>query len=196
LTSKTAHGGARETRGRFKKYAATGTEWLRRAPRLAKPSNKRASRAQAILRRSARAHHPQCAKNGAHRIFFGGAIAKTLGRGAGDFENLIAIARSFENLDMMITPGTRGRCLAQMAVANPRLFVSAGEEEPDTGEVKRSDKLSVAYFEQNRDTLDPEVSLSDTLCPAAITWTFAEAGYTSAVILIAFYSLNNKWICL
>ena len=40
-----------------------------------------------------------------------------------------------------------------------------GDENPDTGTVLRSEHLSVAYFEQNRETLDPTLTVLKTLCP-------------------------------
>jgi ATP-binding cassette subfamily F protein uup len=72
----------------------------------------------------------------------------------------------FDKLDLMITPGTRVALLGANGCGKSTLIrILVGEELPDTGEVKRSDKLSVAYFEQNRDTLNPDISLSETLCP-------------------------------
>jgi ATP-binding cassette subfamily F protein uup len=38
-------------------------------------------------------------------------------------------------------------------------------ESPDSGEVFHADQLAVAYFKQNRETLDPNLSLARTLCP-------------------------------
>ncbi len=40
-----------------------------------------------------------------------------------------------------------------------------GVEEPDTGRVERSDQLKVAYFDQNREKLDPSLSVLKTVCP-------------------------------
>ena len=45
------------------------------------------------------------------------------------------------------------------------LRVLLGEEQPSAGSVFRADALSVAYFAQARDALDPEVSVADTVCP-------------------------------
>ncbi len=46
-------------------------------------------------------------------------------------------------------------------------------EEPDTGTVFHADNLQVAYFEQNRDSLDPERSVLKTVCPAGDQVEFA-----------------------
>ncbi len=43
--------------------------------------------------------------------------------------------------------------------------VLLGEETPETGTVKHSDQLSVAYFTQTRDTLDPKLSMLEVLAP-------------------------------
>ena len=45
------------------------------------------------------------------------------------------------------------------------LRVLLGQEEPDTGTVFRNEKLQVAYFEQNRESLDPSMSLQKSVCP-------------------------------
>jgi len=39
-----------------------------------------------------------------------------------------------------------------------------GQEAPDSGEVKQSERLKVAYFEQNRETLNPKVSVLKNIC--------------------------------
>ena len=40
-----------------------------------------------------------------------------------------------------------------------------GEEAPSSGQVIRADGLSVSFFEQNRESLDPALPLADTVCP-------------------------------
>jgi ATP-binding cassette subfamily F protein uup len=47
------------------------------------------------------------------------------------------------------------------------LKVILGEIEPDAGTVRRGTKLSVAYFDQLRDQLDPEASVQDTISPGS-----------------------------
>jgi ATP-binding cassette subfamily F protein uup len=43
--------------------------------------------------------------------------------------------------------------------------VLLGAEPLDRGTIRRSDSLSVAYFEQNRDALDPQITVAQTLAP-------------------------------
>jgi ABC transport system ATP-binding/permease protein len=40
-----------------------------------------------------------------------------------------------------------------------------GQVEPDRGTVRRADNLQVAYFEQTRETLNPELSVLKNICP-------------------------------
>ncbi|MBN8555615.1 MAG: ABC-F family ATP-binding cassette domain-containing protein [Deltaproteobacteria bacterium] len=72
----------------------------------------------------------------------------------------------FLNLDLLITPGTRIGILGTNGCGKSTLIrVLLDLEKADSGKVFRSDQLKVSYFEQNRDTLDPEVSLMRTVCP-------------------------------
>ena len=43
--------------------------------------------------------------------------------------------------------------------------VAIKQEEPTTGTVSHSEQLRINYFEQNRDLLDPELTLKETICP-------------------------------
>lgn len=73
----------------------------------------------------------------------------------------------FANLDLVIRPGKRLGLLGMNGCGKSTLIrVLLGLEQPDDGLVLRSDNLSVAYFEQNRETLDPLVSVAKTLCPS------------------------------
>ena len=83
-----------------------------------------------------------------------------------------AIAKSmggrslFQRVDLMLTPGKRLGLLGPNGCGKSTLIrVLLGSETPDAGEVFRSDQLSVAYFEQARDSLDPQQTLAKTLCP-------------------------------
>lgn len=72
----------------------------------------------------------------------------------------------FSNLNLNLQPGTRLGLLGPNGSGKSTLIrVLLGEEAPDSGHIFRSDQLSVAYFEQNREKLDPEVSLMRTVCP-------------------------------
>src|SRR5690606_12252983 len=48
-----------------------------------------------------------------------------------------------------------------------------GHEASDSGEVRRSEHLKAVYFEQNRDRLDPELTVLETVCPVGDHVDFA-----------------------
>ncbi len=81
--------------------------------------------------------------------------------------------RLFENVNLLITPGTRLGLLGNNGCGKSTLIrVILGKESPDRGQIKTSDQVSVAYFEQNRETLDPEATLAESLCPRGEYVTF------------------------
>jgi len=74
--------------------------------------------------------------------------------------------RVFSGLDLLITPGKRLGILGPNGCGKSTLIRTLlGQEEPDSGIILRSENLSVAYFEQNREALDPNITVAKTLCP-------------------------------
>lgn len=72
----------------------------------------------------------------------------------------------FTDIKLWVVPGSRIGLLGRNGSGKSTLIrVLLGVEEPTTGSVKRSDLLTVAYFDQTREALDPEVTLAKTLCP-------------------------------
>lgn len=72
----------------------------------------------------------------------------------------------FENLNLLITPGTRLGLLGANGCGKSTLIrVLLGKEKADKGEVFRSEHLKIAYFEQNRESLDPKIHLTKALAP-------------------------------
>lgn len=72
----------------------------------------------------------------------------------------------FTHLDLLLSPGTRVGLLGANGAGKSTLIrVLLGEEKPSHGTVQHADQLSIAYFEQNRETLDKEISLAKTLAP-------------------------------
>jgi ATP-binding cassette subfamily F protein uup len=70
-------------------------------------------------------------------------------------------------LDVLITAGSRIGLLGPNGCGKSTLIrLLVGAETPDSGTIHRSDQLRVAYFEQNRETLDPELSVIKTICPS------------------------------
>src|ERR1051326_3426083 len=71
-----------------------------------------------------------------------------------------------ENLDLLLTPGKR------LGVPGPNgsgkttlLRIIAGELAPDAGTIQTAERLRVVYFEQNRESLDPTLTLKRALAP-------------------------------
>jgi ATP-binding cassette subfamily F protein uup len=72
----------------------------------------------------------------------------------------------FKNLNLLLSPGSRVGLLGSNGAGKSTLIrVLLGEETPDGGHVQGADQLQVAYFEQNRETLDKTASLARTLAP-------------------------------
>ena len=72
----------------------------------------------------------------------------------------------FQSIDLFLGPGSRLGLIGKNGCGKSTLLrVLVGQESPDTGEVLRADNLKVAYFEQQRESLDPNLTVIDTLCP-------------------------------
>jgi ATP-binding cassette subfamily F protein uup len=72
----------------------------------------------------------------------------------------------FKDLDVFIGPGSRVGLLGSNGCGKSTLIRTLlGMELPDHGIILRSDHVKTAYFEQNRETLDPAETLRKTLCP-------------------------------
>ena len=72
----------------------------------------------------------------------------------------------FAGVDLLVTPKTRLGLIGPNGCGKSTLLrVLLGSEQPTEGSVFRSDALKVAYFEQNRESLDPERSVAATVCP-------------------------------
>ncbi|MDE3196419.1 MAG: ABC-F family ATP-binding cassette domain-containing protein [Acidobacteriota bacterium] len=81
----------------------------------------------------------------------------------------------FENVTLTLGPGMRLGILGSNGSGKTTLLrVLTGELEPDAGEVKRADGLRIAYFEQSRDSLDPETPLRRALAPDGDTVIFRD----------------------
>ena len=81
----------------------------------------------------------------------------------------------FEGLKFVLGPGSKLGVLGSNGSGKSTLLrILAGELEPDAGEVRRAEGLRIAWFEQNRDSLDPELPLRRALAPEGDTVIFRD----------------------
>lgn len=72
----------------------------------------------------------------------------------------------FTDFDVFIGPGSRVGLLGRNGCGKSTLIrCLLGLESVDSGSVLRAEQLSVAYFEQKRESLDLNLSVQKTLCP-------------------------------
>ncbi|MBC7385266.1 MAG: ABC-F family ATP-binding cassette domain-containing protein [Cryobacterium sp.] len=83
----------------------------------------------------------------------------------------------FTDLNITLTQRSRIGLIGRNGIGKSSLIrILTGMEEPDSGIVKRSQRLEVAYFEQNRDSLDKSVSVLRAICPYGETVEFQGRG--------------------
>ena len=137
-------------------------EWLRRGPKA------RTTKAKARIQNAERliddlAETRDRAQSFSAEIEFNASQRKTkrLWSGKG-----LAKRQLFANLDILLTPGARLGVLGPNGSGKTTLLrVIVGELEPDTGSIEKADGLRIVYFEQNRESLDPNLTLKRALAP-------------------------------
>jgi ATP-binding cassette subfamily F protein uup len=81
----------------------------------------------------------------------------------------------FSNVSFTLGPGMSMGVLGSNGSGKTTLLrLLANEMEPDTGEIRRAEGLRVAYFDQNRDRLDPDMTLRRALAPEGDTVIFRD----------------------
>ena len=137
-------------------------EWLRRGPKA------RTTKAKARIQNADRLieeldESRERARTFSAEIDFTASQRKTkrlwAGRG-------LAKRELFRNLDILLTPGTRLGILGPNGSGKTTLLrILVGELEPDAGTTESATGLRVVYFEQNRESLDPNMTLARALAP-------------------------------
>lgn len=73
----------------------------------------------------------------------------------------------FANLDLQLTPGLKLGLLGTNGSGKTTLLkILADQEQPDSGTIKRADRLKVVWFDQNREQLPQNITLKEALCPS------------------------------
>ena len=89
------------------------------------------------------------------RLWLGRGLRKKLGE-----------RRIVDDVDVLLTPGARLGVLGPNGSGKTTLLrMIIGELAPDAGTIERADRLRVVYFEQNRQSLDPTLTLKRALAP-------------------------------
>ena len=142
------------------------TEWLRRGAKARSTKQQaRIQRAEALTG----AVEELSARNvtGTAALDFG-----SVGRQPKRLIEAKAIAKAyagkdiFRGIDLFLGPGSRLGLIGKNGCGKSTLLrVLVGQEAPDSGEILRADNFKVAYFEQQRESLDPNLTVIDTLCP-------------------------------
>ena len=142
------------------------TEWLRRGPKARATKQKaRIERAVSLGEEIEGIAERNVARTA--KLDFAGAgrapkrllVAEGISKGYGG-------RTLFSGLDILLGPGSRVGLIGPNGCGKSTLLrVLLGAERPDAGTVTRADGLSVALFEQGRESLDPEATVRETVCP-------------------------------
>jgi len=80
-----------------------------------------------------------------------------------------------DNLDLLLTPGMRCGVLGPNGSGKTTLLRTiVGEIPPMSGAIQRADALRVVYFDQNRDSLEPGLTLKRALAPDGDSVTYRD----------------------
>ena len=140
------------------------TEWLRRGPKARTTKQQaRIQRAENLIdevselefrnqTKTARLDF-QASERAPNRLLEARKISKSYGE-----------RKLFTDADIFLGPGSRIGLLGANGCGKSTLIrVLIGEEPPDTGTLLKAEGLSIVYFEQNRETLDPKLTVAQTV---------------------------------
>src|SRR5436190_7377973 len=98
------------------------------------------------------------------RLWLGKGLRKKLGD-----RNIV------DHLDLLLTPGMRLGVLGPNGAGKTTVLrMIAGELAPDAGTIEQAERLRVVYFEQNRESLDPSLTLKRALAPEGDSVLYGE----------------------
>ncbi len=150
-------------------------EWLRRGPKARTTKSKariqsagklidelEESRSRSLV--SSAAIEFTASERQTKRLWSAKGLTKTLG------ERPIV-----RDLDLLLTAGSRLGVLGPNGSGKTTLLrMIVGELEPDAGTIQKADRLRIVYFEQNREKLDPSLTLRRALAPEGDTVIWGE----------------------
>lgn len=148
----------------FDKRLAQEEGWIRQGVRARRTRNEGRVRRLLSMREARRA-----------RREIAGPVTLTLSSGerSGDLvAELEHLSKAFESHEVVRDFSARIRRGDRIGLVGPNgigkstlLRLILGELQPDAGRLRHGTKLSIAYFDQRRQQLDPEATLWETLCP-------------------------------
>src|SRR5581483_11622083 len=138
-------------------------EWLRRGPKARTTKAKARIQSAGRLMEELDESRERTAAQSAAKIDFTASERKTkrLWSAKG-----LRRGELFRDLDILLTPGTRLGILGPNGSGKTTLLRTiVGEFAPDAGTIEKAEQLRVVYFEQNRQSLDPSLTLKRALAP-------------------------------
>lgn len=141
-------------------------QWLRRGPKArTSKSRARISSAERLIDELGESRSRSRVDKVRIDLAPSGRRSKRLWKAAG-LKKSFGGNQIFENLDLLLRRGTRLGVVGKNGSGKTTLLrMMAGELEPDGGAIEVANHLRVVYFEQNRESLDPSVSLRHALAP-------------------------------
>ncbi|HEU4888894.1 MAG TPA: ABC-F family ATP-binding cassette domain-containing protein [Thermoanaerobaculia bacterium] len=150
-------------------------EWLRRGPKARTTKAKaRIQNAESLIDELAEGR--ERAMTFSAEIDFTASQRKTkrLWSGRG-LRKQMGDRRIVDHLDVLLTPGSRLGILGPNGSGKTTLLrMIIGELQPDAGTIEQADGLRVVYFEQNRESLDPNMTLRRALAPEGDTVVYRD----------------------
>jgi ATP-binding cassette subfamily F protein uup len=141
-------------------------EWLRRGPKARTTKSKaRIQNAERLIEE--RGEGRERAMVSSAEIDFTASQRKTKRLwSAKGLRKKMGDRKIIDHLDVLLSPGTRLGILGPNGSGKTTLLrMITGELEPDAGTIEQAHGLRVVYFEQNRESLDPNLSLRRALAP-------------------------------
>lgn len=141
------------------------TEWLRRGAKARTTKQQARIHAAAELKETVEDLERRNATRSAQFDFLGTDKKPKRLIEAKKISKVINDRPLFKDFDLFVGPDSRIGLLGTNGCGKSTLIRTLlGTEQPDSGTIIRSEHLKVAYFEQNRETLDPKMTLRKTLC--------------------------------